>query len=1078
MKRLFLLITMILAMSTGMLAQGTTWQTATTINRGGSGTGTLDNNNNDVYFKIDVPEEGSVKITMTLTGNLSMNFVELCWYRASDNSYPSRISTGWYPESGKSFEMTNAGKGTYYLHAQRRGGGGTVTLNYQFTACSLANDNESNDAAGSGVTLINNQAKQGRIGYRDANDKLDEDDWYKIEVPQDGRVDIIYDCDQTYELELNFIDLCRYRAGDDSYPYRVSTGWYVRKGTLTMTDAGKGTYYIHMQRRGGHGGYTLKYVFTPNKYGNDDEPNDNGGQGSTIAIGQTMQGHLGYREGDDYLDENDWYKIEVPQDGRVDLVYDCNQTYNLELNFIDLCRYREGDDSYPNRVSTGWYVRSDTLTMNDAGKGTYYIHMQRRGGHGGYTLKYLFTPNNYPNDEEPNNELSQATQTISNDESMTGHLGYRDGNDKTDADDWILLDTNNASTMLLVTVETDSTSTLELNFGDIVRKKGDQTSTVASSGWYPESPFTLALENVDEDAQYYVHLQRRNGHGGYNLTYGAIQRSETSMVRVHYIGNNSTRLGIPSPFQVKIENIDSHPSGSFFLVIPASDDVKLLYAECPCDTGVVRYTMDDLGGEDTNCATFVVPNLDPFESYTFTMYAEGRVDGKAAFGPNHAVITGTLIAVGAYVGTIAVGMAVDKVTEYLTEKANKKLMPEEKLEHYARTYSLTMDQLKEDKKKYHLGAHAIKTMAKNAGENVMKAVPGGAPVATAMGVVENVNGVAPSLRRRFFLEFGRAKALDDILAEDPPTQTLDAKVGATRKVSSWDPNEMCGPVGFGDEGYIGETKTMDYRILFENKKEATAPAYRIRISDVLDENVFDVSTVRFGQTSHEGTDYNWKMSREGNKLSWDIEGIELPPNVNAPDGEGYVTFSVNLKPGLKNMTKIKNKATIIFDYNEPIETNEYVNTLDLTAPTSRVSTVSFHDNQFVVSCKGEDAESGVSFYKYYYSTDGSEFKLYAESNSPEFFIPLEQGKKADDYTFYVVAVDNVGNTQLAQPEPWVVALGIDDTAVSSVASDDWSITTLGGTIVASGNGVPALQQLPAGIYIIRQGRNVKKIVRN
>ena len=130
---------------------------------------------------------------------------------------------------------------------------------------------------------------------------------------------------------------------------------------------------------------------------------------------------------------------------------------------------------------------------------------------------------------------------------------------------------------------------------------------------------------------------------------------------------------------------------------------------------------------------------------------------------------------------------------------------------------------------------------------------------------------------------------------------------------------MCGPVGYGDKHYIAETTTMDYRILFENKKEATAPAYRIRISDELDENVFDVNSVRFGTTSHDGKEYSWKMNREGNKLTWDIEGIELPPNVNAPEGEGYVTFTVDLKAGLPNGTKIRNKASIIFDYNETIE---------------------------------------------------------------------------------------------------------------------------------------------------------------
>ena len=77
---------------------------------------------------------------------------------------------------------------------------------------------------------------------------------------------------------------------------------------------------------------------------------------------------------------------------------------------------------------------------------------------------------------------------------------------------------------------------------------------------------------------------------------------------------------------------------------------------------------------------------------------------------------------------------------------------------------------------------------------------------------------------------------------------------------------MCGPVGVGDENYIGKTQTINYRITFENKAEAGAPAYRIRISDELDENVFDVSSVRFGETSHNGVGYQWEMSRDGNKL--------------------------------------------------------------------------------------------------------------------------------------------------------------------------------------------------------------------
>ena len=455
------------------------------------------------------------------------------------------------------------------------------------------------------------------------------------------------------------------------------------------------------------------------------------------------------------------------------------------------------------------------------------------------------------------------------------------------------------------------------------------------------------------------------------------------------------------------------------------------------------------------------------------MYAEGHADKNAR--SNRIVVTGTVIAVGAYVGSIVVSMAVDKVQDYCLKKAAKKLMPDEKLDDYARVYSLTREQVIQEDEKYNIKVHAAKTVAKKCGENVMKAVPGGAPTSTVMGVVETIYDSFNSVRRWFYYNFGRAKQQQDFQdwLDDKPT-TLDAKVGANKKVTSWDPNEMCGPVGYGDKGYISETKTVDYRILFENKKEATAPAYRIRISDVLDENVFDVNSVRFGSTSHEGMQYNWKMTREGNTLNWDIEGIELPPNVNAPEGEGYVTFSVDLKPGLKSGTEIKNKATIIFDYNAPIETNEYLNTLDLVAPTGKVQNVTLNNNQFTVSCSGEDAESGISFYKYYYSVGGGDFQLFTESDWPEVDVPIEQGKNASDYTFCIVAVDNVGNAQLTLSDPWDVATAINGQKSVSV-NDLWTITNLNGVVVASGKGTPSAR-LAKGVYIIRQGDISRKVI--
>ena len=190
MRRLLFFLLAMLALPIGMLAQGSSWDTATMLNNGGTGSGTLDNDNQDAWFKVEVPEEGKVTITETLDGDLTLYAMYFCNADAKE-----RNREGHYYGSGRTLEVTNVGKGTYYIHVQRSSGSGTFKINYQFTACPYANDSEPNDEAGLGDILENGKTVQGRLGYLDANGYCDKDDWYKIDVPKDGRVQLIFDCE-------------------------------------------------------------------------------------------------------------------------------------------------------------------------------------------------------------------------------------------------------------------------------------------------------------------------------------------------------------------------------------------------------------------------------------------------------------------------------------------------------------------------------------------------------------------------------------------------------------------------------------------------------------------------------------------------------------------------------------------------------------------------------------------------------------------------------------------------------------------------------------------------------------------
>ena len=77
MKKLFLLLTWLLALPIGMLAQGSTWQAATTLSSGNSGSGTLDGNTIDAWYKIEVTEDGTAELTVTPSGDLNIRILEL-----------------------------------------------------------------------------------------------------------------------------------------------------------------------------------------------------------------------------------------------------------------------------------------------------------------------------------------------------------------------------------------------------------------------------------------------------------------------------------------------------------------------------------------------------------------------------------------------------------------------------------------------------------------------------------------------------------------------------------------------------------------------------------------------------------------------------------------------------------------------------------------------------------------------------------------------------------------------------------------------------------------------------------------
>lgn len=480
-----------------------------------------------------------------------------------------------------------------------------------------------------------------------------------------------------------------------------------------------------------------------------------------------------------------------------------------------------------------------------------------------------------------------------------------------------------------------------------------------------------------------------------------------SPIVVKLVGRDQVRIGAPNRYSVYMQNIDPNQSSSnFFVSVNLDGDARFLKVEIPNKDGKMVLPIDSIGNKDDNTLAFYIPGLDANEERSFDVIITALPDQTKS---------ATIAPVVIWVAGVAVIGAISVVGDFVADVVHDQIdMSQKEKEDLADVTGITLKTMNDHRKKEDIGTYAMKTTLKATMEKLSKVHP---VTYTAFKTGEKLELVAkfsPSLRYRF-IAWAKSKFNQDGKNE---LRMLEDNTLVLEKTASDDPNEKAGPSGFGTENHISSAGKMHYTIFFENKKEATAPAYRIQIMDTLSA-VFDFNTVKFGSTSHPAPKYNWKMTREGNILKWDIEEIELVPNVNPPEGEGYVTFSVDLIEGLKSGDKIDNKATIIFDLNKPITTNTWRNVLDKIAPVTKMIPIKYSigDSLVNVSCNATDNENGAGprKYSFFVSVNNEPFKLYGETSLNTIQYPVSK-KSKNTYRFYALTTDNVNNSETQVPQ--------------------------------------------------------------
>ncbi|MFO0847615.1 MAG: Ig-like domain-containing protein [Gemmataceae bacterium] len=287
--------------------------------------------------------------------------------------------------------------------------------------------------------------------------------------------------------------------------------------------------------------------------------------------------------------------------------------------------------------------------------------------------------------------------------------------------------------------------------------------------------------------------------------------------------------------------------------------------------------------------------------------------------------------------------------------------------------------------------------------------------------------------------------------------------GTSRTIGSFDPNDKLGPAGVGDEAIVRADSSLVYTVRFENKSDATAPARQIVVTDVLDPNLdldtFELTEITFanqtvtvpaGLTSYETrssmtaggagilADVRATLDRATRTVTLTLQAVDpatgwfpedplvglLYPNDAAGRGVGSVSYTVRPKAGLQTGTVVANRASITFDYNDPIDTPLVRNTLDAAAPTSRVTTPSgtTTGTEIALTWAGADdaGGSGIAGYDVYASTDGGIWTqiVFGTAETSATFVATP----GHTYAFYSVARDNVGHVEAVPLAPDTVLI--------------------------------------------------------
>ncbi|MHC1706312.1 MAG: dockerin type I domain-containing protein [Bacteroidales bacterium] len=290
------------------------------------------------------------------------------------------------------------------------------------------------------------------------------------------------------------------------------------------------------------------------------------------------------------------------------------------------------------------------------------------------------------------------------------------------------------------------------------------------------------------------------------------------------------------------------------------------------------------------------------------------------------------------------------------------------------------------------------------------------------------------------------------------TGSASITISITPSICSRDPNEIIGPVGTIDDGFVAASLAMPYTILFENDPDlATAPAQKVVITHAFDPHI-NRSSLKLGDFGFSNMIFNVPPNTSSysarldlrdslgffvdltaginvgnNTAFWIFQTIDpatglppvdptvgfLPINDSTHKGEGFVSYNVTPRITTQSGDSIKASASIVFDINEAILTNTWFNIADAGKPASSVNALntSYDTTTIEISFSSEDDSkgSGVESIELWYAAGEDSYTRHG--TYPPDTVILFTGDPCTSYRFFSIAIDRTGNMEEDKEEP-------------------------------------------------------------